>query len=297
MRAFKRTLLFLIVFAHNSYSQIIQPPKFSDPTCGEIIESTVSSERDQKLIDAIRKGDSALVDKLLECGVSPDSRGTDGDPALFWAVRVNRLDILSSLLRRGADIDKRADDGGTLLQTAAAAGRVETTRSILSLGADVNAKDAGGHTALMCAVLGGMVKAFPRSALKTLLPDLEDFSLAEVIGNKHDEVLMLLIRAGADINAQAEDCGLTALMMAAISGNAQFAALLLAAGADMSLKSGESNALQFALALDSAEKVEKELDDNFEREDEEGRRAFTGWVFLTEPGRARIAMMLRDGNR
>ena len=48
------------------------------------------------------------------------------------------------------------------------------------------------------------------------------------------EIVKLLLDAGADANARAQD-GITALMLAAMSGNAETVSLLLDAGADASV--------------------------------------------------------------
>jgi ankyrin repeat protein len=161
---------------------------------------------------------------------------------------------------------------------------------LLDHGAEVNHKDKGGHTALMIAAFGAMIKNAPLWLASALLGLDENDELFTRIGSEHNLAAQVLLKGGADVNAQAEDCGMTTLMVAALSGNAELAKILLANKADVNIKNGERSALRYAESLDSPESLQSELKDC---KDNEERQTFLNWIHLTAPGRHEIARMLR----
>jgi hypothetical protein len=64
-------------------------------------------------------------------------------------------------------------------------------------------------------------------------------SILKFVGDGHQEVVQALLDAGAEVNAQASDCHLTALMVAAMGGEVEIAKTLLAHGADVNLRAGK----------------------------------------------------------
>jgi ankyrin repeat protein len=84
--------------------------------------------------------------------------------------------------------------------------------ALLDSGADVNARNDAGYTPLLCAARNG-----------------------------EGEAVRLLLERGADVNAQAEGDGATALHLAVCGGHDEAARLLLACGADPSLVDAQGN--------------------------------------------------------
>ena len=274
------------------FTTVAQSPKSKPaPTATtETVAGAAVGNEDEALIASIKSGDLPRVIKLLEEGADPDATDDGGSTALCWAVRVNRVDLVKALLARNAKVDQEESDAGTALHDAAAVGSAELVKLLLDHGAEVNHKDKGGHTALMIAAFGAMIKNAPPWLASALLGLDENDELFKRIGSEHNLAAQVLLKAGADVNAQAEDCGMNTLMVAALSGNAELARILLANKADVNIKNGERSALRYAQDLDSPESLQSELKDS---KDNEERQTFLNWIQLTAPGRHEIARMLR----
>jgi len=124
---------------------------------------------------------------------------------------------VEALLAKGADVNAKDKDGMTALVFAAKFGCTEILKTLLSKGADVNAKDKDGVTALLYAAMLGRKYSSKR----------EDYS----------EIAKILLDNGADVNATTIEDEWTALMYAAMNGNAKITEALLARGADVNMKS------------------------------------------------------------
>ena len=246
---------------------------------------------DESLIERVKNTDLPGTLKLLVNGASPDSTDDNGGLALCWAIRVNNPDIVKALLASGAKVNKEETDGGTPLQVAAASGHADLIKLLLAHGADVNHKDRGGHTALIWATFGATFKSAPDWLKKALLQTEEDEETFKLVGSEHVLVAQLLLSSGADVNAQAEDCGLTPLMVAAMSGDIELAKVLLVHRADVNVKGGEWSALKFAEDFGSAESIQKELADFH---DDDAKQAVLNWLHFTASGREEVAKLLRQ---
>ena len=97
----------------------------------------------EPLAEAVDKGDCAAVKRLLDSGVSPNSRaflvGYHMETALARAAKEGHIEIARLLLDRGADVNDSHSAGETALSEAAKAGQTELVRLLISRGADVNA--------------------------------------------------------------------------------------------------------------------------------------------------------------
>jgi uncharacterized protein len=183
----------------------------------------------QELIDAIKAGDEDLVRSLL---AEDDelANAKDGElPVVRLAIYYGQRRIAQTLIDHGADVDifaaaaiGNADrlamllhgdtrlastyshDGWTPLALSAYFGQPQTARLLLAAGADLHAvsENDNRNTPLHAAVAG-----------------------------KQQELVELLIEAGADVNAQ-DGRGWTPLNLAAHEGSVGLVSTLLAAGAD-----------------------------------------------------------------
>ena len=121
--------------------------------------------------------------------------------------------IVEALLAHGADERAPDETGKPPIVYAAAGARLDIVKRLLARNIDVNARYANDLTLLMWA--SG--------------PD-EQVAEAQAV-----RVVSYLLEAGAHIDDR-DDRGRTALMIAAEGGHAELADLLLAKGADPSLK-------------------------------------------------------------
>jgi ankyrin repeat protein len=283
-------ILFLIILLKTSASAQNPDVRLPPPETNKQSETVPATDDESDLIERVKEGELAEVLRLLEKGVSPNAKDGNRSPALHWAVRKNRTDIVEALLARKARVDEEDENDGTALQVAASAGRADLLKLLIAHGADVNHPDKNGHTALMCAVFGAAIKSAPAWLASSFFELDEDDALLTMIGSEHLAAAKLLLDAGANVNAQGKDCGLTALMIAALHGNVELAKTLLEYRADVKLTNGKFAALQFAVALNSPQELKEELD---HLPDNESRQAFLNWVHLTAPGRQAVVTMLR----
>jgi uncharacterized protein len=192
------------------------------------------------LFDAIKKGEGATVDELLDRDAAlVNARNEDGLSPLLVAMYWGRGDIASSILRRNPDLN---------VFEAAAAGETERVRELVAADrSQATALSIDGYTALGLAAFfkhrdvvrdllaaGAEARAASRQGGFTPLHS----AVATDAGARDIEIVRMLLDAGADPNAKAQS-GSTALHTVAFTGDREVAELLLTHGADPSLRNND----------------------------------------------------------
>ena len=154
------------------------------------------------LHDAVRAGDVAQAQNLIEAGTDLNAIGEDGETPLTSAVLGGHEALAVLLIDRGADIRARNSGGFTPLHAAAYSNAVSLAERLIDLGIDVTDRNN-----------------------KAGVPPLH---VAAEEG--HAEVAKLLIDRGADVEAH-EANGYTALTRAIWRGHTDVITVLQAAGA------------------------------------------------------------------
>jgi ankyrin repeat protein len=135
---------------------------------------------------------------------------------LALAAQIDNLAIVQELLDAGASVNSLPAEwsGRTALQAAAdtSLSQIDIVQLLLQSGADVNGPPAGeyGITALEAAAFRG-----------------------------HFQIALILLKAGADVNAEFRKIGVTPLTEAAREGRLDMVHLLLKVGADLHLPKDE----------------------------------------------------------
>jgi uncharacterized protein len=198
------------------------------------------------LSHAARSGHLQMVDLLLARGAPIDARNLAGATALYFAAEGSHISIAQRLIERGADVKLTGRSGISPIAAAAYAGNDVIVEALLAHGADERAPDETGKPPIVYAAAGARLDIVKRLLARnidinarypndlTLLmwasgPD-EQAPEAQAV-----QVVSYLLDAGAHIDDR-DDRGRTALMIAAEGGHAEIANLLLARGADSSLK-------------------------------------------------------------
>ena len=180
--------------------------------------------RDAGLLEAVRAGDAAAVQTLLDGGADVNEAAPDGTTALHWAVYRNDVATAERLIGAGAAVDAANRYGVRPLTIAAAAGHAGLVEVLLDAGADP-ARPAAGEPPILSAARTGSL-----------------------------DTVRLLVRHGADINAQEALRGQTALMWAAAENHAAVVRTLLELGADVHARSSGAGTVRSG-ALDADQRA------------------------------------------
>ena len=190
--------------------------------------------------------DRGVIQALLDAGADVNAR-FEGETPLQAAFQIDnspKPDVIEALLAGGADPNARDSRGETPLHSAAfEAEDAQIIELLLAAGAVVDSRNyesyhwIGGRTPLHEAVSSGADPA----AVKALLAAGAELEARDSRGNrplhlvKTNEVLALLLAAGAVINARSDAGGFTPLHSAADLSPAAIE-LLLAAGAEVNAR-------------------------------------------------------------
>ncbi|OBT38924.1 hypothetical protein VE00_10715 [Pseudogymnoascus sp. WSF 3629] len=188
------------------------------------------SLRNTWLFSAIKIGQVAAVGQLLDGGATIGSAdgGVNSSP-MYLATIYGQEKVVELLLNRGADVNLKDEDDDSILLNAIRHGHEEVVELLLKRGAKVNMKDRNQITPLVEAVLLGnepIAKLLLNKGANVNLSSENGgapLSYATLAGNK--AVGKLLIDHGAEVNY-------TALLIARLRGDRDFARLLLNYGAE-----------------------------------------------------------------
>jgi ankyrin repeat protein len=195
---------------------------------------------------AARSGHLEMVDLLLQRGAPINARDLTGATALYVAAERGQTAVVQRLIDKGADANLKGRSGTSPLAAAAFAGRNQVVKMLLAHGADARAADDTGKPPIVYAAASGeldIVRQLLGQDLDVNARYANDLTLLmwasgpdqSVAEPQALDVVSYLINAGARIDAR-DARGRTALMIAAEGNHTEIARLLLAHGADPSLR-------------------------------------------------------------
>jgi uncharacterized protein len=195
---------------------------------------------------AAKSGHLQMVDLLLSRAAPIDARNLAGATALYFAAEGSHIAIAQRLIERGADVKLTGRSGISPIAAAAYTGNDIIFDALLAHGADERAPDDTGKPPIVYAAAGARFEIVERLLVRNIDVNARyrnDLTLlmwaAGPDGGAPEaqaiKVVTYLLDAGAHIDDR-DDRGRTALMIAAEGGHAEIANLLLARGADPSLK-------------------------------------------------------------
>ena len=208
---------------------------------------------------AAEKGNREIVELLLDAGARTDIRDGYGMTPLNFAAQFGHSSITERLLSLGASPSSRNNKGWTPLHFAASGGHEGIVRLLLAKSANTVAVNSDGQTALDLAEKeehGQIVQLLRQSAAV----DSTSIKTAQPKEPNPDAMKLLLELKDIKNPAAMDDIitrGLTKLMQHATTGNARRVQLLIEAGADTSINTGQGDsALDIAAGKGHAGTIE-----------------------------------------
>ncbi len=193
---------------------------------------------DGQLIAAAKAGDLAAALRLLQQGASINAADDRGVTALIAAAYGNHVDVARALIEAGADVNRQDETRQSAYLISTSEGYLELLRLTLDNGADVRSLDSFNGTGLIRAADRGHVEIVAE-LLKTDIDvnhvnRLNWTALLEAVilgdgGERHTEVVRLLVDAGADV-ALADGDGVTPLEHARRRGFTEMVDIMETAG-------------------------------------------------------------------
>jgi len=186
--------------------------------------NSVDSEGDTPLVGAVYSGELAIVQALLKAGASTDAVVLGDGRGLQFRVRTDGDDELEQelLIAAGHRVEGLSGVGETPLMLASSFGHASIVHVLLAAGARPDQKDEFDNTALHFASATG--------------------------GPESENITRALLEAGVDVDVRGYR-GRTPLFSAAELGNVEVTEILLAAGADPSLKDDDGETIESLACL------------------------------------------------
>lgn len=186
----------------------------------------------------------AVVDKLLAAGADPNATVTTGESVLMTTARAGNVAIVNALVGRGARVNAvEPGHGQTALMWAVAEHHSDVVLALLQAGADVHARSNVRRRTVQLSTRYGdqnSVKGVTELDLGGFTPLLFAARGGDLESARH------LLASGANVNDRAP-IGISALIVAAHSGQGPLAALLLEHGADVNVQEAGYSALHAAV--------------------------------------------------
>jgi hypothetical protein len=123
-----------------------------EPGKAKIVESVIDvygadSVGNSTLSDAVRAGQTTVIDELLRAGADVNSSSRSGGTALITAVLSRNTKVLQQVLAAGARLNTQDDRGETALMWAARMSNREMAEMLIDAGADIAIRDDLGRNA------------------------------------------------------------------------------------------------------------------------------------------------------
>lgn len=209
----------------------------------------------EEFLDAIKKGDAARIDQLLEENPTlANARTKDGVSAIFLALYRGNKTAALAIASKKPKLD---------VFEASVIGDLESLKKIVNHDAtSVSSYSPDGFTALALASYLGQKEAVDYLIVKgadvnALARNETGFTpLTGAVTENHNEIAKVLVKNGARVNHRYEG-GFTPLMHAAHNENVDLVSFLLQNGADPTAENGEGKSpLTFAQEKNNPQIIE-----------------------------------------
>lgn len=108
--------------------------------------------KEKQLLQAAAENNSAVLQQMLDAGVSPDIQTDEGHTALIFAAIHGHHDCVALLLQNKCDVNIENIHGATALGYASFKGFVDIVKLLIQNGATIDQQARDGNTPLMAAI-------------------------------------------------------------------------------------------------------------------------------------------------
>jgi ankyrin repeat protein/CHAT domain-containing protein len=238
--------------------------------------ASLPQSQEQALFDAINTADLSRIQQLIERGVNPNAKDSNGQTALMSAIVKKRFAIFQLLLDKKADPNLvsrvRSDEDweeSSPLSYAAKSGLTDYVKALLAAKANPNITNVYGYTAMFEAARQGQSEIIKILLENGANPNIKTKNggspLLEVSSRGNVDLVKPLLNNGADPNVSEEyqpwpdlPTGKTPLMYLAQNGEVDAVELLLKKGANPNAKTKAGmTALLYAVKGNSIQTVKE----------------------------------------
>ena len=174
----------------------------------------------EQFISSAEAGDTEQVLQLLQDGADINATDVQGRTAVLAATYQNKVETVKALIQEGANINIQDNHFDNVILNSGANGNLKIVRLAIKAGADMTITNRFGGTALIPAADRGHVDVV-KELLTTSDVDVNHINrlhwtaLLEAVilgdgGEKHQEIVQLLVDHGADLTIGDEN-GITPL--------------------------------------------------------------------------------------
>ncbi len=159
-----------------------------------------------EIIEAVKAGDNAKVEKMLGAGTSVNTADEQGKNLLMYAVDSGKQDLVRMLIEKGADVNAKRADGSTALFSALRKKQKDTVALLAEKGADFKVVDNFGRTTLMAAAQGGDVEMVKDVLKREIDINMQDkygkTALVFALKAENRDVARFLIDQNIEVNTE-----------------------------------------------------------------------------------------------
>lgn len=259
------------------------------------------------LLEASSGGETGTVQSLISQGADVNARSNEGGTPLMYACAKGHAAVAQILISAGADPKARAGDQNAwpVIMLAAESGTPEIISLLLEKGADPNVCDRFKDTPLMLASLRGHAQAVElliKAGANINAQEIRrnNFPLLHAVSRGHTNAAAVLIKSGANVN-QSDISGMTPLMSCSEKGYTEIAASLIKARANLEAKlTGDIGAGATALMLAAAkghEEMIRLLLNSGANPKATDKNGSTAYRYAVHNGRTAIAEILQAAEK
>ena len=247
------------------------PNQKSKSICKSKKSNANNPELDEKLVNYAKKGKVAKVKECINEGANVNKILEDGDNVLFQVMKTipfteDHYKVMKILINSGIEVSLRIWDAEkkshiTLLHLACVAENIQALDLLIKSGAELNFKDCIPllHLTVQLGNFKMTEALLKHKLIKNKIdiqaPGYEETPLHNAVGLGHNDIALLLIEHGSNVNAKDHE-GTPIIHTAAGKSSAEVVKKCLEKGADVHAKGyGNTNPLKMAIIFRQAEIV------------------------------------------